>query len=941
MANNLKLEVILQAVDRVTRPIKAITRGNQELAQAFKATRERLKELDKTQGAIDSFRKLSKDCALTSNQFKEAQARVRALAQQFAQTQQPTAAMTRAFQAAKQATADLKQRGETLQNNLISVRERLNAAGISTRHLAEHQRDLKAQLVGTNQTLAQQQTRLKLNSTQQQQMQAARARYDKGMQRRNQMAGTGVSMVGAGMTMGLPVVKMVKDYVSYEDAMTGIARQIPGARNDAGQLTKTYHDMSAAIKNLSEEVPISTTQLIDMTTAAARMNVGAELLEQAQHAERAGNRFKSALKQKEAIDELIGFNRTVAMMAVAFDAIPDEIAENMGKVAKNFKIPITNIRSLADTINYLDDNAISKGSDIIDVLNRTSGVISSVKMDPKDAAALASTLLTLGERTETASTAINAITQKFAAAEKGTKKFRSAVQEIGLNTNTIQMGMANDAMATLFNVIKAVKQLPKNKQLGVMVELVGMEHSDTLAKLVDKPEELQKQAAIANGIAAQGSVEREFNNKLETLSARAQMLQNKIFNRSAEGGEILRPTLASLMDSIGGVVDKFNDWAKANPELASALIKTTALLAGFLTVMGGLTLALAALFGPFVILRFAMTAIGLKGGVLTTVFRGIAGVLGGLPALFTTLMSTGLRVLSGLGQGLLLLSRLLIAHPLIALISGLAMGAIWIWQNWNSLGPKLGALWDSIALGAGNAWDSVKHATNQVWEVIKTKLGALWATIKTQFSDITYYFGVELPAAFTGFGKNILNGLANGITQALGPVKAAITNAAQQIILWFKEKLGIHSPSRVFAQLGEFTMAGFDQGLTDNQSTVLATMQGFAKKLSAAGALALGSTALVNASSAATLMGSHATTAAAIVIDKRPPLMASATGVGSAALNGINNAHSPASIGNVTINIHAQAGQDANAIAREVARQIETLQRQAQARQRSRLIDNY
>ena len=77
MANNLKLEVILQAVDRVTRPIKAITRGNQELAQAFKATRERLKELDRTQGAIDSFRKLSKDCALTSNQFKEAQARQR------------------------------------------------------------------------------------------------------------------------------------------------------------------------------------------------------------------------------------------------------------------------------------------------------------------------------------------------------------------------------------------------------------------------------------------------------------------------------------------------------------------------------------------------------------------------------------------------------------------------------------------------------------------------------------------------------------------------------------------------------------------------------------------------------------------------------------------------------------------------------------------------
>ncbi len=750
MANQLKLEVLLQAIDKVTQPIKVITRGNKELARTLRASQEKLKELNKVQENINGFRKLSKDITLTSQQFKAAQERVRILAHQMNQATKPTVAMSRAFQVAKQTASDLKIRSSALHTNLNTMRERLDAAGISTHHLAQHQRDLKSQILNTNQVLAQQQARLQLSGSQQQAIHAARARYEKGMQLRNQMLSSGTSMLGAGVAMSMPVYKMIKDFVGYEDAMTGIARQIPGARDEAGKLTETYHDMSEAIKKLAEVVPIQTTQLIDMTTAAARMNVGAEFFEQAEQARRAGNKMKAAFNQKEAIKELMGFNRTVVMMSVAFDAIPDEIAENMGKVAKNFKIPITNIRSLADTINYLDDNAISKGSDIINVLNRISGVISSVKMSPKDAAALASTLLTLGERSETASTAINAITQKFAAAEKGTKKFREAVEEIGLSTKAIQIGMATDATATLFNVINAIRQLPQNKQLGVMVGLAGMEHSDTLAKLVDKPEELKNQIAIANGLAAQGSVEREFTNKLDTLSAQSLMLQNKVFNRSAEGGETLREPLTSLINQIGKIVDQFHRWTKANPEMAATLIKTLAILAVTVTIMGALTLGLAALFGPLIIFRLAITSIGIRGSVLISVFRGVGSILASLPVLFTTLMATGLRAISALGKGFILLSRFLIAHPLIAAISVLAFAAIWVWNNWSSLGQKFNTLWNMITLGASNTWTTLKD-----------KAGELWHSIKAQFSSITHYFGNELPTVFFGFGKNILSGLGS------------------------------------------------------------------------------------------------------------------------------------------------------------------------------------
>jgi hypothetical protein len=50
----------------------------------------------------------------------------------------------------------------------------------------------------------------------------------------------------------------------------------------------------------------------------------------------------------------------------------------------------------------------------------------------------------------------------------------------------------------------------------------------------------------------------------------------------------------------------------------------------------------------------------------------------------------------------------------------------------------------------------------------------------------------------------------------LGAVAATITGVGSSLVTLLKAKLGIHSPSRVFAGLGGFVMAGLDQGLADN-----------------------------------------------------------------------------------------------------------------------------
>ncbi|MDH1699661.1 phage tail tape measure protein, partial [Acinetobacter johnsonii] len=141
--------------------------------------------------------------------------------------------------------------------------------------------------------------------------------------------------VATAVTFGAPIVMAAK----FETSMLGIAKQLDGARDKSGQLTPVYHDMVKQVQLLGRELPIATNEIGEMVTAGLRMGV--------------------------AKDEVVEFTRVAAKMGTAFELPVGELSENMGKIANMYKIPIKNIEGLADSINYLDDNAIAKGGDII------------------------------------------------------------------------------------------------------------------------------------------------------------------------------------------------------------------------------------------------------------------------------------------------------------------------------------------------------------------------------------------------------------------------------------------------------------------------------------------------------------------------------------------------------------------------------------------------
>ena len=75
-----------------------------------------------------------------------------------------------------------------------------------------------------------------------------------------------------------------------------------------------------------------------------------------------------------------------------------------------------------------------------------------------------------------------------------------------------------------------------------------------------------------------------------------------------------------------------------------------------------------------------------------------------------------------------------------------------------------------------------------------------------------------MPAKFMDFGRNMIDGLVNGIKNAWEEAKKIVSDLGNGIKGWFADKLGIHSPSRVFKGYGVNVVEGLAIGMDKSTS---------------------------------------------------------------------------------------------------------------------------
>ena len=236
-------------------------------------------------------------------------------------------------------------------------------------------------------------------------------------------------------------------------------------------------------------------------------------------------------------------------------------------------------------------------------------------------------------------------------------------------------------------------------------------------------------------------------------------------------------------------------------------------------------------------------------GVYDAVKNGLNTLNGILIPLGSTMAGAGIGAIIGslggpIGTGI---------GTLIGLIvGGLTDVGIAIYQNWDKITESLDKAseslknwfvgvgewwnekWQGFSANFQTAWDSlpgfVQHpiqALNQASAGLKQWFAGVgewwnqkWAGFKENW-DKAWNSLVDtiknLPAKFLDYGKNIVQGLIDGINKGIENAKKTVGGLAKAILDKFTTDTGIHSPSKVFEQFGIY----IDQGLANGINAAL------------------------------------------------------------------------------------------------------------------------
>ncbi|RKT91766.1 UNVERIFIED_ORG: TP901 family phage tail tape measure protein [Pantoea allii] len=960
---NLRLQVVLSAVDKLTRPFRNARDGSKELSAALKASKDRLKSLNDQAGRIDGFRKTRQQLAITERNLASARQEAAALATQFAATNRPTAQQSRLLEQAKNRVNDLQQSYNGLLRSVQQQRGALTAAGIDTKQLSAAQRRLKTDASAATEAIEQQQRELKKLGERQAKLRAVRERYGKTLEARDKVAGAGATATAAGMAMGVPFAASIKASADMEDAMKGVAKQVNGLRDDKGNRTAQFYDMQAAIKAASEQLPMEhgAVDYAALVEGGARMGVT--------------NQNDSYADQKR---DLLAFATTAAKASTAFELPADQLAEGLGKISQLYKIPTRNIEQLGDALNYLDDNAMSKGADIIDVLQRMGG--NADRLDFRKAAALGSTFLSLGATSEIAASSANAMVRELSIATMQGKRFQEGMTLLKLDPKKIEKQMTTDAMGTIISVLEKVKKLPENKRLSALTMIFGKEFGKDAAKLANNLPELRRQLALTQGDAAKGSMQKESDINKDSLSAQWMLTRTGVANTMSGLGDTLRQPLMDIMGLIKKVTNSAAQWIERNKALAGALVKVGAAVSAIVIGLGTLAIGFAAIVGPMAVIRLSMATLGFKGA-------SAFGMIG--------------KALRIVGSSVIWLGRLMFANPILAVIGLIAMGAIYIWRNWDTLGPKFAALWQRVTDNTSAAWEAIKGKIAGAWEWVKSLFadGALqgiigkgwdairdgiagaWQSIKAAVSqkwDELVNSASTLPERFKEAGSNMISAMLDGITAKWEALKARLSSMTDLLPDFMKPSAdkpvvpaatsgGKHPdggtvpprPPRVFSLLPDFMRP--DAGASDRPASVAGsakTATGYAGLFDNGGYIPAGQYGiagengpeLVNgpahitsrrrtaalAASAALAMGMAAAPAAARPL--HPMSLPAGSYVQEKVTKQSATTAAPVTI-HAPITINQQPGQSAQDVVAEVMRQLDARERRAKALARSSYRD--
>ncbi|MER3132383.1 phage tail tape measure protein, partial [Salmonella enterica subsp. enterica serovar Infantis] len=611
MSNNVKLQVLLRAVDQASRPFKSIRTASKSLSGDIRETQKSLRELNGHASRIEGFRKTSAQLAVTGHALEKARQEAEALATQFKNTERPTRAQAKVLESAKRAAEDLQAKYNRLTDSVKRQQRELAVVGINTRNLAHDEQGLKNRISETTAQLNRQRDALARVSAQQAKLNAVKQRYQAGKELAGNMASVGAAGVGIAAAGTMAGVKLLMP--GYEFAQKNSELQaVLGVAKDSAEM--------AALRKQAR-------QLGDNTAASADDAAGAQII---------------IAKAGGDVDAIQAATPVTLNMALANRRTMEENAALLMGMKSAFQLSNDKVAHIGDVLSMTMNKTAADFDGMSDALTYAAPVAKNAGVSIEETAAMVGALHDAKITGSMAGTGSRAVLSRLQAP---TGKAWDALKELGVKTSD-----SKGNTRPIFTILKEMQASFEKNRLGTAQQA---EYMKTIFG-----EEASSAAAVLMTAASTG--------KLDKLTAAFKASDGK----TAELVNIMQDNLGgdfkefqSAYEAVG--TDLFDQQEGALRKLTQTATKYVLKLDGWIQKNKSLASTIGIIVGGALALTGVIGAIGLVAWPVITGINAIIAAAGAMGAIFTTVGSAVMTAIGAISWPVVAVVAAIVAGALL------------------------------------------------------------------------------------------------------------------------------------------------------------------------------------------------------------------------------------------------------------------------------------
>lgn len=648
----------------------------------------------------------------------------------------------------------LTQESRRLDRELAGVRRQIQAGSGNMTELINRERALERTLAGTNQQL-QRQRRLLEIAAQRQAM----------LNRAQDHRSTGQSNVMSGVALAAPLILATKAAADFSSGMVDIQQKTGLSDRAADQFANRILILSAAAKQIPED-----------------MRAGLDVL------------LSKGMKLDAATDAIGPAGR----LATAYKVELPDAANSAFAAISNLKVASRDTARIFDTMAAAGN---AGGFEVRDMARYFPSLTAQMQaLGEKGIPAVADLSAALQVAMHTAGNADEAGNniQNLLGKINAPGTISAFKKNFGIDLPAAMQKLTDEGYSSL----EAITLLTKKATGGDMKKL-GFAFEDQQARMgilaliqnMEEYRDIRRQAMQSGGTVDQAFAQR---------GARDANVQWRAFMGTSSRlaivlGTTLLPVMTDVLGNVSMMVGAVANWAQANPQLASALMKGVAALITFRIGLGAAQFALGSILGPFArIMPFFRKVDGVsKFGAVLGRFGSVATRAGSLAVRGFGLIRMAAMFLA---RGVMQAGLMMMANPIVLVITlivaALAGAAYLVYTHWDKI---------SAAFTSGVTW-------------VKSSLQAL-----------------------PNWLRNIGSMMMQGLLMAINPMALAwkLVQLAKNGVTAFKQYFGIKSPSRLFMAMGGHLTGGLERGIDKGRHGPVRAIGRMATGVAAAGSMSL------------------------------------------------------------------------------------------------------